>query len=249
VRKLVIANRKGGCAKSTTAVHLAYGLSRLGNRVLLIDTDGQGSCSVMLGVQPTIGLAELMIEEVLPDQVLCVARENLSLLSGSKRLARAGQLIQMEPYRKEYFLSRKLEPFDGRFDFVIVDTPPSFSEITYNVFFYATEIMVPVNMEILSAYGFQDLLSEIQILSQEAGIELKYIVPTMADFRKGLTTDILEGLRRNFSAHVCDPIHYMARMSEIPKKGITIYEEDAKARPAVDYAKLTRRVVEDGKAA
>lgn len=248
MRKIIIANRKGGTAKSTTAVHLAAGLAKIKKRVLLIDTDAQGNCAKMLGVSPTSGLAELIDNNVSPTDALICARPGLFLLSGSNRLAGTTRIIAREDFDSQYVLSRALEPYEGQYDFAVLDTGPGYSPMSVNVLFYGNEILVPINMEFLSVQGFIDFMGELEPVRERAGVAIRYILPTMADGRKGLTADILAQLAARFPAQVCDPIHYAARMSEIPRKGITIYEEDVSARPSVDYAKLTGRILQDDKA-
>ncbi len=247
MRKIIVANRKGGTGKSTTSVHLAAGLAKVGSSVLLIDTDAQGNCSKMLGQEPISGLSELIAKSVSPEEAIIEARPNLSLLSGSHRLAGTTRIIAREDFDSQYVLTKALEPYEGKYDFVVLDTAPGYSPMSMNVLFYGNEILVPINMEVLSVQGFIDFMGELEPVRERAGVAICYVLPTMADGRKGLTAEIIAQLETRFPAQVCEPIHYAARMSEIPRKGVTIYEEDDSARPAVDYAKLTRRILKDGK--
>lgn len=246
MRKIIIANRKGGVGKTTTAVHLSMGITKVNHSVLLIDTDGQGNCSYMLGVKPEVGLPELLMEEISPQEAVIEVRENLYLLSGNKRMAKAARLIAREEYDSQYVLKNTLKPYEKKYDFVILDTAPGYDTLAINVFFYGKEVIVPINMEILSTRGFLDLLEELKPITKRSGVKIRFILPTMADGRKGLTKDIIDQLQENFGALVCNPIRYMARMSEIPRKGKTIYEEDQKSRPALDYAELTGRILQNG---
>lgn len=246
MRKLMVANRKGGVGKSTTAVHLAAGLARVGLRVLLVDSDGQGSCSLMLGVQPEAGLAEMLLGEATAAEAIVEARPGLHLLSGSRMLAQAARLIARREYDSQYVLRDALVPLESGYDMVVLDTPPGYDSLSINVYFFATEILAPINMEALSARGFVELLHELRPITERSGIEVRYILPTMADRRKALTAEIIEQLQGQFGGTVCEPIRYAARMSELSLRGRTIYEEDDAARPALDYAELTKRVLSDG---
>lgn len=243
MRKIAIANRKGGVGKSTTAVHLAAGIAYTGKKVLLIDTDAQGNCSTMLGVDPETGLAELLEGG---DSEPVEVRENLDLLAGGPDLSGSARLIARKDYDSQYMLSEALEVFDGKYDYVILDTPPGFNELSVNVLFYADEIMVPINMEVLSVQGFIGISQEIEEITKRGGGSIRYILPTMADGRKGLTGDILRQLRGKYPEQAMEPIRYQARMSELPAKGQTIYEHDKTARASLDYAKACVRILDDG---
>jgi chromosome partitioning protein len=141
-----------------------------------------------------------------------------------------------------------MEPVEKGYDIVVIDTAPSYGEIAINVFFYGTEIIAPVNMEVLAARGFKDMLSELKPIAERSGIRLKWILPTMADGRKGLTDDLIEELKEHFGATVEKPIPYAARFSELPDEGLTIYETNKNSRAAKAYAELSNRVIRNGEA-
>jgi chromosome partitioning protein len=217
----------------------------MGAKALLIDTDGQGNCASMLGVQPQSGLAELLMDQ--DSDPAIEARENLDLLAGSNRLALAQREIGRRQYDSQYVLAEALKPIEYRYDIVVIDTAPSYGDLSINVFFYGTDIIAPVNMEVLAARGFNDMLSELMPIAQRSGIRIHSILPTIADGRKGLTDDIIEQLKAGFGASVEEPIPYVARFSELPDKGMTIYEAAPRSRGAQAYAALARRVFDNGK--
>ncbi len=244
MRRLSIINRKGGTAKSTTAVHLAHGLAKSGRRVLIVDADAQGNCSRMLGVSPDAGLADVIDGA----DLLSVAgevRDSLFLLAGGRDLAGVTREISRRDYDSQLVLSDAMKPAEGHFDYVVTDTGPGYSPMSINVLFYATEILVPISMEMLAVYGYLDFLGELEPIRLRSGADVRYLLPTMADHRKGLTADILAQLADRFPDIVCEPISYAARLSELPRFGQTIYENDPGNRAALDYAKLTRRVIDD----
>ena len=243
MRKLAIANRKGGVGKTTTAVNISAGLTLAGNTVLLIDTDTQGHCSRLLGVNPEKGLAELIDGTVTPSNALIEAREGLFLLAGSKKLELTIKDISQRKYRVEYVLTDALKGYEGKYDYVIVDTAPGFSQLSIDVFFYVQEILVPVSMEILALDGFKDFMGEIEAIKEYTDVEIKYIVPTFYDRRVSKSDEIIEQLQGHFGEIVTKPIRYSARLSEAPAFGKTIFEFSGKEKVSEDYTQLSKAVL------
>ena len=246
MRKIVIANRKGGVGKSTTAVNLSAALAKLEYRVLLIDTDSQGHCSIMLGVEPTHGLAELIDGTVQPSGVIVKAREHLDLIAGDKSLGAITKEISRKDYRAELVLTEALKPFEGKYDFAIVDSAPGYTPLSVNVIFYANEALVPVAMEGLSAQGLTSFLREIEPIRNYSNLEVRYIVPTFVDGRVKKSAEIFDQLRDNFNEKLTDPIRYSVKISECATWGKTIYEYAPADRGARDYLNLTKRILNHG---
>ncbi len=238
MRKIAIVNRKGGVGKTTTAVNVAAGLARIGHRVLLIDTDTQGHCSRLLGVNPDKGLAELIDGTATPTEAIKEVREELFLLAGSKRLEITIKDISQRTYRVEHVLTDALQGYND-FDYVIVDTAPGFSQLNMNVFFYVREIGIPVSMEVLSIDGLKDFFDEIEVLKGYTDLELKYIIPTFYDRRNSKSNQIIEQLQNQFGDLVTKPVRFSVRLSEAPAWGQTIYEYAGKEKVSKDYADLS----------
>ena len=239
MRKIAIANRKGGVGKSTTAVSISHGLALAGNRVLLIDSDTQAHCSRLLGVNPDKGLAELIDGTATPSEAITEAREGLFLLAGSKKLELTIKDISQRKYRVEHVLTDVLQAYEGKYDYTIIDTAPGFSQFNINVFFYVREIGIPVSMEVLSIDGFKDFKSEIEVLKEYTDVELRYIIPTFYDRRNSKSDQIIKQLKDNFGELVTKPIRFSVRLSECPAWGKTIYEYAGKEKVSSDYAYLS----------
>ena len=175
MRKIAVANRKGGVGKTTSAVHLAAGLALAGRKVLLIDTDAQGHAGRLLGVDPGKGLADVMEGQLRLDQAITTARSGLDLLAGGKALAGVDRLIARESIRPEERLSKMLAGLEGKYEYVIVDTSPSFSELSTNVLFYCSEAVVPVSMEILAAEGLVSFAEEVKHVQEYHELAVRWI--------------------------------------------------------------------------
>ncbi len=249
MRKITVSLSKGGVGKTTTAVNLSHGLALAGEKVLLIDCDTQGQSATALGVDPEKGLADLFTGHCKPEEALYEARERLWILAGGRDLAGAKREIDRRTFGGEMALSEVMEPFEGKFDFVIVDTAPSLDILSINVLFYCKEILTPVSPDILTLHGVIDFLHQSVMGVQKYHKELvvKYIVPTLYDLRVKKSNEILAQLKEYFPEQLCDPIKYNVRLSEAPGFGQTIFEFDPKSTGARGYRALTEKVMSDGR--
>jgi chromosome partitioning protein len=248
VRKIAVSLSKGGVGKTTTAANLAAGLARAGRSVLLVDTDTQGQASRALGVSPAAGLAEYILEEASAEEAVIEARPQLYLLAGGRNLAGMKRLIDKKDFGGEQTLSEGLEPLAGRYDYVILDTAPGWDSLTVNVLFYASEILAPVSMEILTLTGliyFQESIEAIQKYKPE--LEIRYIVPTFYDLRVKKSQEILEQLQAYYKEQLCSPIRYSVRLSEAPGLGQSIFEYAPGTPGAEDYQALVERIEQNGR--
>ena len=242
MRKIAVANRKGGVGKTTSAVHLAAGLALAGHKVLLIDTDAQGHAARLLGLSPEKGLADLMEGQGDPSRAIIQARPGLDLLAGGKELAGVNRLIARESIRPEEQLSKALAGIEGRYEYVIVDTSPSFSELGTNVLFYCSEAVVPVSMEVLAAEGLVSFAEEVRHVQEYHELKVRWILPTFVDGRTRKSAEILEALRGKYGDLVTFPVHYSSALSEASGWGQTLFEYRPRDRAAEDYAKVAGAV-------
>ncbi|WP_300459811.1 AAA family ATPase [Desulfobacula sp.] len=249
VRKICVTLSKGGVGKTTTSVNLSAGLALAGHKVLLVDTDTQGQSAYNLGKKPRAGLTELLTKELAPEECIIRARKNLWLLAGGKSLAGVKRIIDRKSFGAEWTLSEAMKGLDHRYDFIIIDTAPGWDQLIVNVLFYATEVLVPVALEVMPLQGLSEFMKSLgSIQKYRKEIVLKYIVPTFMDTRiKGPET-IYSQLEKLYSEYMCDPIRYSESLSEAPSYGKSIFEFAPGCTAAADYKALVRKVTRDGSA-
>ena len=224
-------------------MHLAAALNSVDNRVLLIDTDTQGQCARMLGVEASAGLADLFNGDT---DAITPIDTGFDLLAGSTDLSGVSRDIARRDFRSEAVLSEALERFEGKYDFVILDSAPGYNPLSVNVLFYAGEILCPVSMEAMAVDGFVKFLTEIEPIRQYSGLELRYVLPTFLDGRVKKSEEILDMLKGHFGDKVLPGIHYSARLSESAGHGKLIFDYAMKDRAAIDYGKVAGKVLQNG---
>jgi len=247
MRRIAIALAKGGVGKTTTAINLAAGLTKQGRQVLLVDMDTQGQVAKSLGVQPAAGLAEMVTEGLDPDQALVQARQGMWLLAGGRSLAGLKRAIDRKDFGGEQTLTEALAPLEGRFDLVLLDTAPAWDTLVVNALFYASEVLIPVSLEVMALQGMIEFVRALgPIQKYHSSLAIRYIVPTFMDRRVKKSDEILAQLRGYYPDLVCDPIRYNVRLSEAPGYSQTIFEYAPHSSGAQDYQLLTERILRDG---
>lgn len=244
MRKICISLSKGGVAKSTTAVSIAHGLAMEGRKVLLVDSDDQGQDSYLLGVNPKHGLADVMNEEMSIIDAAHEARPNLFILSGGRDLSAVKRAIGRKDFGAERTLSDALSSIEETFDFVLVDTSPSWDSLTINALFYCTEILVPVSLEALSLNSLAEFTQRLESVKKfNPNLKHNYLLPTFADGRVKKTKEILDILKKHYESILCDPIRYCSRISEASGFGQTIFEYAPRSTGAQDYKSIVQKVM------
>lgn len=248
MRKICVALSKGGVGKSSTAVTVSHGLALSGKKVLLVDTDEQGQDAFLLGVKPEKGLAEVLNGTVSATEAIYKARENLWVLAGGKALAGVKRTIGRTDFGGEHTLSKALACVDEAFDFVIVDTSPSWDTLTVNALFYCTEVLTPVSMEVLTLNSLGEFAEKLKsVQGYNKHLTHRYLVPTFWDGRVKKSKEILNQLEKYYDKLLCDPVKYCVRISEAAGFGKTIYEYAPSSTGTKDYQKAVERILSHGR--
>ena len=242
MRKIAFINAKGGVAKTTSCVNIGAGLALGGYRTLLIDLDSQGQITKSLGVQAGEGLAELLQGDAGLGDVQIEARENLFVIAGGGALSGVKRMISRRDMRSELVLSEGLEDLGG-YDFVLLDTAPSWDVLNVNCLFYVEELLIPVSMEALALQGIGDFLGRVdQVQRYRESLRVCGIIPTFYDARVKKSAEILEQLERYFPDSLWPRVRYNSKLSEAPGFGQHIFEYAKRSNGAADYARLAERL-------
>jgi chromosome partitioning protein len=234
----------GGTGKTTTAVTVASALAHVGKRVLLIDCDTQNDCAKFLGAKNEGGLLKLILQG---DFSPIEARPNLHLLTGgTTSISELKRYLGTFGRKFELEIKRAIAPIQSEYDYIILDSPPSFDDLTETIFFTADEIITPVICEPKGLNGLASFVEQLAKTQEDTDIEIRYIVPTRYDARTGQSKEIYQQLVDTFGGVVCDPIRIDVRLSDSVSYGQTIWEYDKmNERSAIDYSKLIQRILKD----
>jgi chromosome partitioning protein len=248
-RIVAIANQKGGVGKSTTAVSLGAALAELGYRVLVIDMDPQGNASTGMGIRHEAREASvydvIVAEAPLEDAIVRTPIEGLHAIPSTIDLAGA-EIELVSQFSRETRLKKALDPVrEGRYDFVLLDCPPSLGLLTVNALTAAEELIVPIQCEYYALEGLGQLLRNVNLVQQNInpGLRLTGIVMTMFDPRTKLSEQVVEEVQRFFGDLVYDVIiPRTVRLSEAPGYGQPITVYDPRSKGAETYRELAREV-------
>jgi chromosome partitioning protein len=245
-RVIAFANQKGGVAKTTTTLNLGVALRERGLRVLCIDLDPQGNLTMSQGLNPDtiersmfdVLVHRLPIEQVIVEREIDIAVASIDLAGAE--LALSSQI------GRERALEKALAPIKDRYDFIMIDTPPSLGLLTINAFTAATGVIVPVQTEYLSLRGLVQLENTLQMVRENLNprVEIVGILPTMYDKRLTHSREADDILRDNFGDLVYNTrIRKTVRYAEAPVTGSSVlaYEPDGEA--AELYRDLAKEVL------
>lgn len=249
-RAIAIANQKGGVGKTTTTINLSACLAEMGKKVLVIDSDPQGNTTSGLGIDKNIQektIYELLLKEyTIEEAIIQTPIENLELLASNINLSGAEiELIGVD--KKEYILKDELKKIKDKYDFILLDCPPSLSMLTINAMCAADTVLVPIQCEYYALEGLSQLIHTINLVKKRLNpnLEMEGVVFTMYDARTNLSLQVVENVKYTLKQTIYKTIiPRNVRLAEAPSHGLPINLYDSKSAGAESYRLLAEEVIE-----
>ena len=248
-RVIAITNQKGGVGKTTTAVNLGASLAASEQHTLVIDCDPQGNTTSALGfpkdpARRTLYQA-LMLDEPIERIILDAQVEGLDLIPSDKNLVGAAvELVNLE--NREYRLKALVAGIQARYNYVLIDCPPSLDLLTLNALAASDSVLVPIQCEYLALEGVSELLDTLMRLRRtiNPSLAIEGILLTMYDDRTTLSKQVAADLRSFFGAQVFETvIPRNVRLAEAPSHGMPVMFYDIHSKGAESYIQLAKEVI------
>jgi chromosome partitioning protein len=249
-RIIALANQKGGVGKTTTSISLGAGLAELGQRVLLVDFDPQGGCAIGLGIEP--GSLDASIYNALLDRscdvedvILNTSIPGMDLLPSNIDLA-AAELMLVQEVAREQSLMRVLAPLRLKYDFILIDSPPSLGLLTINALTAADGVIVPLECEYYALRGMTLLLQSIDRVRERLNprLQIDGILATMFDPRTLHSREVHGRVQEAFGPRLFDTVvRKTVRFAEAPVAGESILTYAPKSLGAMAYRQLAEEVM------
>ena len=248
-RVIAVANQKGGVGQSTTAINLSACLAEKEKKVLTIDMDPQGNTTSGLGVDKNNvenTLYELLLGEAeTKDTIVKDVVENVDLIPSNVNLSGAEiELIGVD--EKEYILKKIIDKVRRKYDYIIIDCPPSLNMLTINALTAANSVLVPIQCEYYALEGLSQLIHTIDLVKDRLNKKLvmEGVVFTMYDARTNLSLQVVENVKDNLQQNIYKTIiPRNVRLAEAPSYGQPITLYDTKSAGAEAYRLLAEEVI------
>ena len=243
-----VANQKGGVGKTTTAVNLSASLAKKGKKVLLIDTDPQGNATSGVGVDKSVQFSvyDVLVDGVeMENTIQKTEIKNLEVCPSNINLAGAEvQLVSVK--NREYRLKEKLDGIKDRYDYIIIDCPPSLGIVTLNAFTASDSVLVPLQCEYYALEGLGQLMNTVNLVKKHLnkGLDIEGALLTMYDARTNLSNQVVKEVKNYFGEKVYKTIiPRNVKLSEAPSFGMPIMEYDPRSKGAKCYEKFAKELL------
>lgn len=234
-------NQKGGVGKTTTCVNLSAFIAFAGKKVLLVDMDPQGNASSGLGVEKNSNLktvysvldGECTIEQAISKTVM----KNLDILPATVDLAGA-EIELVSVNNREKVLKESLDEVKDKYDFIMIDCPPSLGLLTINALSASDTVLIPIQCEFYALEGLSQLMNTVKLVKKHlnSNLEIEGVIMTMKDNRSNLVQQVSEQIRQYFGKKVFETtIPRNIRLAEAPSHGVPVYLYDSRCAGAIAY--------------
>ncbi len=251
MRRIAIANQKGGCGKTTSSVNIAAAFAQHGKRTLIMDLDPQGHSTLGLGHNPetldkTVYHALTNAQIPLPRVIIGTSMEGLNL-APSNILLSGAELELVNVVGREFVLSEQFRLVDDEYDVCVMDCPPSLGLLTLNALVASTDVIVPVQVNYFAMEGLRQLLETADIIRmnfQPCFVKILGLLLTFVEDRTLLSRQIQQQMREYFGDLVFDTvIHRTVRLAEAPSAGESILTFAPKSKGAAEYTALVEEIL------
>lgn len=245
---ITVSNHKGGVGKTTTAVNIAAGLQRMGKRILVVDIDPQANLTQSLGCTHAERNIYGAIRGLYP-AVPVTIHPGLDIIPSTLDLSGAEVELSGEAGR-EYILREVLAPLRKRYDYIIIDSPPSLGLLTINALTAADEVVIPLQAQYLALQGVAKLTEVVDKIRHRLNKQLKLggVVITHYDGRKVLNREVVNTIKTHFKdkvykTHIRDNV----ALAEAPAQGMDVFRYQPKSNGAEDYTALCKEILKRAK--
>jgi len=251
MRTIAIANQKGGCGKTTTAVNLAAAFAKYGKRTLIVDLDPQGHSTLGFGHNPetldkTVYHALTNVQIPLPRVIVGTNVEDLNLAPTNILLSGA-ELEMADIVGREFVLSEQFRLVSEQYDICVIDCPPSLGLLTLNALVASTDVIVPVQVNYYAMEGLRQLLETADIIRvnfKPCYVKILGLLLTFVEDRTLLSRQIQQQMREFFGDLVFDTvIHRTVRLAEAPSAGESILTFSPESKGAAEYKALAEEII------
>ncbi len=247
-RIVVIANQKGGVGKTTTTINLGAGLSFYNKKILLIDFDPQGNCSSGVGIDTkntVLSIYNVLLGSDINKAIIKTKINNFYIIPSNINLTGATVELIDNPNR-EYYLKNALEKVRDKFDYILIDCPPSLGILTLNGLVAADSVLIPMQTEFFALEGLSQLIHTINLVKKNynSTLHIEGVLLTMLDKRTHLTDDVAKNVISYFGSKVYDTmIPRNVRLAEAPSYGVPIFLHDKECVGAKAYKELAMEFI------
>ncbi len=254
MRTLIVANQKGGVGKSTTTINLSAGLARLNKKVLVIDTDPQGHSTIGLNAstENRKTIADLLTEEGVEakDVIQPTYAPNIDIIPSNLSLAVADLKLSTLG-AKEFKLRNKIKEIEDKYDYILIDSPPTFGNLTMNAFTTGREIILPIQLGYLSLEGVSNFVDTINFVNRDVNsiishkVEIAGVLVTFFDVRTKLAREVFTSVNEIFGDKVFQTkIPQNIKINEAQSHGKTIFDYDPHCKGSHAYESLAKEIAQ-----